>query len=368
MRIERLAINNYKNIRQADIDLAPGVNCFTGANGAGKTNLLSAIYYLSACKDYFNVPDSQNITDGEEFSIVDGHFATAAGDPMRVYCGVQRGKGKSFSLNGKEYRRLADHIGIIPLVMTTPSDTMLIHAGSEERRRALNYMISQFDRGYLANVMQYQRALESRNLTLKSARGGQGADTLSLEMYETQMSRNARVIHDTRKEFMQSFIPVFQELYAQVSGESEQVGLEYQSQLSNGDDLADLLCVSRPADLACGFTTTGTHRDDLAFSIAGRPLRRAASQGQQKTFITAFKLAHYCYSRAKTGVAPLLLLDDISDKLDAGRVRRIVDLVTDKGFGQIFVTDTDRRRLGEILSPVQGEHRFFDVAGGEVRS
>ncbi|MDD2564953.1 MAG: DNA replication and repair protein RecF [Salinivirgaceae bacterium] len=366
MYLKQLIINNYKNLEQVKTDFTRGINCFVGYNGAGKTNLLSAIYYLSACKDYFNLPDSQNILNDNDFFIIDGHFSKQDSESERVYCGVQRDRGKTMSLNGKDYQRLSDHIGYIPLVMITPSDTMVIHTGSEDRRRMLNFMISQFDRSYLNMVIQYNKVIENRNKALKGMRETRQTDELTLEMYDVQLIKYGTAIHKTRKTFMENFIDIFQRYYTLISGNNEKVGLQYNSQLNNGE-FETMLKQARTADLTSGYTTVGIHKDDLEFTIDTRAVKKSASQGQQKTFIIAIKLAYYDYSASKTEIKPLLLLDDIFDKLDSIRVSKIVALVSADHFGQIFITDANKVRMENILKDINSDYKIFSVTCGEVQ-
>ncbi len=365
MYLKKLIINNYKNIEQALLEFSGGINCFIGLNGAGKTNLLSSIYYLSACKDYFNLPDSFNILNDNDFFIIDGYFERL-GDENRIYCGVQREKGKVMSLNGKEYQRLSDHIGYVPLVMITPSDTMVIHAGSEERRRMINFMISQFDRSYLNKLIHYNKALENRNKILKQMRDERRIDELTLEMYDVQLLKYGHDIFQSRQQFMNEFKTIFQQYYSLISENNEKVDLIYQSQLLD-KDFKSQLNLARLADFAAGYTTVGIHKDDLEMTIEGRPVKKSASQGQQKTFIISIKLAYYDYSAKKTEIKPLLLLDDIFDKLDANRVAKIVELVSAEHFGQIFVTDANKVRLENILENIPSDYKIFSVNCGQVQ-
>jgi len=363
MFLNRLILNNYKNIEKTDILFSNGINCITGNNGAGKTNLLSAIYYLSACKDYFNTLDTQNILNEQGFFIIDGYFTLTENTVDRVYCAVQREKGKAVSMNGKEYQRLSDHIGKIPLVMIAPSDILLIYSGSEDRRKMLNLMISQFDKSYLNNVIQYNKALENKNKALKIMQDSHKIDNLTLDMYNNHLIKIGIPIYKARETFMLEFIDVFQKYYSLISQNGENAVLEYQSQLFEGD-FSDMLISSRSTELLSGFTTVGIHKDDLIFSIDARTLKKTASQGQQKTFMIAIKLAYYDYAAKKTGIKPILLLDDIFDKLDPERVSKIVELVADDHFGQILITDANKIRMEKILERLKTDYKIFSVSCG----
>ncbi|HPW66593.1 MAG TPA: DNA replication and repair protein RecF [Salinivirgaceae bacterium] len=365
MYISNLKINNYKNIENTNLFFSENINCFVGLNGSGKTNLLSSIYYLSACKDYFNIPDSSNILKDFDYFIIDGYFIKNS-NQERVYCGVERDKGKTISLNGKNYRRYSDHIGYIPLVMITPSDTMVIHAGSDERRKLLNYMISQFDRNYLTNVIQYNKVLENRNKALKQMRENSRIDELTLEMYDVKLIKYGNEIFSVRKNFMDNFKDLFQQYYTIISDNDEKVDFKYNSQI-NDSDFQDQLIKSRDSDFAAGHTTVGIHKDDLEMTIDERSLKRSASQGQQKTFIISIKLAYYEYSAKITGIKPLLLLDDIFDKLDAKRISKIIKMVSADHFGQIFITDTNKARIDGFLEDIASPYKIFSVSCGQVK-
>lgn len=367
MYLKRLILTNYKNIETADITFSDGINCIVGLNGAGKTNMLSAIYYLSACKDYFNMQESLNILTNYNYFIIDGYFFDTQDNEIRVQCSVQRDKAKNVKFNGKDYQRLSDHIGKIPLVMLSPSDTVIIYEGSEERRKLLSYMISQFDKTYLNNLIQYNKALENKNKALKIMQENRQTDQITLDMYNLHLVKCGNIIHDIRKNFMEDFVGIFQKYYAIISQNNETVELKYKSQLFDGD-FALQLTASKNAELAAGFTLTGIHKDDLEFTIDRRSLKKTASQGQQKTFIIAIKLAYYEYISKKTNIKPLLLLDDIFDKLDKERVSKIIELVSSECFGQIFMSDTNKNHLENILENVATEYKVFSVNNGKIKN
>lgn len=364
MYLKHLTLSNFKNYEVADIELATSINCFTGSNGAGKTNLLEAIYYLSFCKSCFNINDQHNIRIGESFFMIDGNFAINS-DSERIVCGVQEGRKKKFSRNKKEYKRLSDHIGFIPVVLSTPSDTQLVYSGSDERRRFINTLISTHDRLYLQHLMDYNNALEQRNRLLKIFSKTATWDESALEIWDESLSKYGQMIFESRKTLVETLVPIFQKYYSFISGNQEIVGLEYKSDLLSGNAL-DLLTGSRSADRAAQHTTVGVHRDDLGFMIGERNIKKTASQGQQKTYLVSLKLAQFELIKETMKKKPLLLLDDVFDKLDADRVERIISLVADDNFGQIFITDANKIRIDKLLENVTSEYRIFSVADGAV--
>lgn len=361
MVLTRLSIVNYKNIGQADLKLSPNINCFLGNNGMGKTNLLDAIYYLSFCKSFTNLPDTQNIRHDEDFFMLQGYY-DQNGNTEEIFCGMKRRQKKQFKRNKKEYERFSDHIGFIPLVLISPADSELIRGGSEERRKFLDQVISQFDKNYLNTLIRYNKALGQRNSLLKQE---QSPDAELLEIWEEQLQAEATVIYKRRQEFLTEFIPVFQEFYNYISLGNEQVGIRYESDLSE-NSLRDLLVSNRSRDRAMGFTTKGIHRDDLEMTLSNYPMKKIGSQGQNKTFLIALKLAQFEFLQKTGHTTPILLLDDIFDKLDAQRVEQIIKLVSGERFGQIFITDTNRKYLDEIVASMGGNYHFFQVENGEI--
>ena len=359
MILSRLSIVNFKNIAQADLTFSAGLNCFLGNNGMGKTNLLDALYYLSFCKSSTNVIDSQNIRHGEEFFMLQGNYDYGDGREEEIYCGLKHRQKKIFRRNKKEYDRLSDHIGLIPLVMISPADAVLIQGGSDERRRFLDMVVSQFDKSYLDRLIRYNRALMQRNALLKE----EVSDASMYEIWEEQMAQAAVGIYEARCRFLEKFIPVFQEFYSVMSGGDETVGLSYTSHLSRGD-LRPLLEEVRSRDLILGYTSRGIHKDELEMTLGEYPMKRIGSQGQNKTFLVALKLAQFDYLKQNGHTAPLLLLDDVFDKLDALRMGRIISLVSQERFGQIFVTDTNREYLDAIVRRAAGDYRLFGVEKG----
>lgn len=399
MILQELHILNFKNIREADLTFADKLNCFVGLNGQGKTNLLDAIYYLSFTKSAFNTIDSQNIQHDAEFAMIQGVYqqsvvsnqqsADSQLEPTQVMCAIKRGQKKQFRFGKKDYQRMLDHIGRIPLVMVSPEDNQLIAEGSDERRRFMDIVIGQTDRAYLEHLSLYNALVKQRNALLKqygeqSALSGQQSvgDEL-FEVLELQMVPHAEYIFRQRKAFVETFVPVFADLYRTIADVEEQPQLTYRSQLFNRE-LGEALKRTRQRDLILGWTSQGVHKDELEMMLGDYPLRRVGSQGQQKTYLIALKLAQALYlSDQQSAIGnqsitnkPILLLDDIFDKLDAERVVRIINLVRSERFGQIFLTDTDRQHLTDIVRPIGdingepvplGSSKVFYVAGGNFR-
>jgi DNA replication and repair protein RecF len=376
--LSSLNILNYRNIREASLEFAPKLNCFVGLNGQGKTNVLDAIYLLSFAKSAFTVQDSLNITHGEEMAMVQGVYLTTNDEqPTTISCGIKRGQKKQFRRDKKDYPRLIDHIGLIPLVMISPSDQQLIDEGSDERRRFMDVVISQLDRYYLDCLTQYNALLKQRNALLKQYADAPAPPDDLLEVLEWQLAPLAEYIFKARTEFFSGFNAYFERAYAQISGSdpsdlSEKPVLNYISQLWDRD-LREAYVRTRQRDLILGWTSQGIHKDDLDMRLGEYPLKQVGSQGQQRTFILAMKLAQALYlskwsnDQMVNATKPILLLDDIFDRLDSERVERIVEMVQSDDFGQIFITDTDRQHLTEILKPNENA-KIFHVEGGKVES
>lgn len=363
MLIKNISVLNYRNLGDVNIALSPKINCFIGSNGMGKTNLLDAIYYLSFCKSAVTVADSANIMHEEPFFMIQGAYSSDSGSSEEISCGLKRGDKKQIKRNKKSYDRLSDHIGTVPLVMISPADNELIAGGSEERRRFMDVVISQYDKNYLSALIRYNRALQQRNVLL---RGEREPDGEMLSLMEEMMLAEASVIYEGRKAFVEELIPIFSEFHSVITGGSERVTLHYRSHASEGD-LALQLRASRGDDRRVGHTTKGVHRDELVMQLNGYPLKREGSQGQNKSYLVALKLAQYHFLHSKGGETPLLLLDDIFDKLDSRRVEQIINLVSGEKFGQIFITDVNREHIDNILDCIQGEYKLFEVVGGEVK-
>ena len=363
MILENISIINYKNIKGVNLDLSPKINCLIGHNGVGKTNFLDAIYYLSFCRSANNPIDSQIIMHDENFFMLEGNYRTEQGDIENIYCGMKRGTKKHFKRNKKEYKRLSQHIGLVPLIYVSPSDSSLIEGGSEERRRLMDVVISQYDHSYIELLSNYNKALQQRNALLKME---EEPDSSLLDIWEQEMARNGELLFQKRLAFVDELVPVFQQIYQQISGQREIVSLRYISHCQRGP-LLDVIQRDRFKDRAVGYSLHGVHRDDLEMLIGDFQMKREGSQGQNKTFVLALKLAQFDFlRRTSSTTTPLLLLDDIFDKLDAQRVESIVQLVSGDNFGQIFITDTNRDHLDKILSKSDGEYKIFTVEGGDI--
>lgn len=362
MELRGISLLNYRNLMEVNVEFSPGINCFIGSNGMGKTNLLDAVYYLSFCKSAVNASDSSNILHDAPFFMLQGNYCSASGIESEVSCGLKRGDKKQFRKDGKLYERLSDHIGSVPLVMVSPADNELIAGGSEERRRFMDVVISQYDKEYLQSLIRYNRALQQRNALL---RGEREPDAEMLSLIEEMMAEEALSINRCRRGFIDELVPIFTKFHNAITRGNEIVSLGYRSHLNDGD-LVDVLRTSRADDRRLGHTSKGVHRDELVMQLGGYPLRREGSQGQNKTYLVALKLAQYDFLRAKGGEMPLLLLDDIFDKLDSRRVERIISLVAGEGFGQIFITDVNREHIDGILEQIDGAYRLFEVENGCV--
>ena len=376
MILEKLTLMNYKNIAEATLELSPKINCFIGQNGAGKTNILDAIYYLSFCHSASNPIDSQVIRHGEEFFMIEGHYVTqrdgsfVSGESdtkepsLCVTAAMKRGQKKHIKRNKKEYKRLSEHIGLIPIVVVSPSDTLLIESGSEERRRLMDMVISQYDSTYIDALNRYNKALQQRNTMLK-AEDEPNSDVISI--WEEQMAIAGEKIYERRDAFVREMVPIFQRYYETISGNRERVAINYISHCQRGP-LLEVIQRDRMKDRAVGYSLHGVHRDDLEFMIGDHLMKREGSQGQNKTFVISLKLAQFDFlKRTNSKTTPLLLLDDIFDKLDAKRVEQIVNLVAGDDFGQIFITDTNRDHLDQILSASSHDYKIFYVDNGHVQ-
>ncbi len=339
MILKQLSIINYKNLAQVELELSPKINCFVGNNGMGKTNLLDAVYYLSFCRSYTNPIDSQIIKHDADVCMLQGRYGLEeTGGEEEIYCGLRRRQKKQFKRNKKEYEKLSDHIGFIPLVMISPADIGII-------------------------LIRYNNALQQRNATLKP--GDNEIDSTLLELWEDQMAGDGELIFKKRQAFVKEFTPVFDEFYKRISLSNEQATFDYVSQLHE-NNFRDTLRQTRRRDIAMGHTTTGIHRDELEMLLDGFPIKKVGSQGQNKTYFVSLKLAQFHYL-LKTGKrTPILLLDDIFDRLDANRVEEIVKLVSSDEFGQIFISDTNRESFDKILERINNSHHIYSVKDGEI--
>lgn len=362
MILKRISILNYKNLEQVELSFSPKLNCFLGQNGMGKTNLLDAIYFLSFCKSAGNPIDSQNIRHDADFFVIQGFYESPDGTPEEIYCGMKRRQKKQFKRNKKEYTRLSDHIGFLPLVLVSPADSCLIAGGSEERRRFMDVVISQYDKEYLDALIRYNKALAQRNMLLKSE---QPVEEELFYIWEEMMAQTGETVFRKREAFISEFIPIFQSFYSFISQDKECVGLSYESH-ARGTSLLEVLRESRTRDQIMGYSLRGVHKDELNMLLGDFPIKREGSQGQNKTYLIALKLAQFDFLKRMGNTVPLLLLDDIFDKLDASRVEQIIKLVAGERFGQIFITDTNRDHLDRILHKLGGDYRMFRVENGAV--
>ena len=360
MIINKLSVLNYKNIRQAEIVCSVKINCFFGNNGMGKTNLLDAIYYLSFCKSHINTPDSRLICNGSDLCVLQG-FYDYDGKDEEIFCAIRNGQRKQFRRNKKEYERLSEHIGLLPVVMISPADSDLICGGSDERRRFIDMIISQHDKQYLHSLIQYNKAMTQRNILLRDRCN----DASLYDILEMQMGTYGVQIYEKRARLIDQLMPVFNEYYRMICSSDEHVGLRYVSTLAEGDMVKGLKD-SRVKDLSLGYTSTGIHKDDIEMTLDEQLMRRVGSQGQNKTYLIALKLAQYAYMASSGVTKPILLLDDIFDKLDSIRVEKIISLVSGDCFGQIFITDTNRNYLDRILDAIDQDYSLFRVEKGEI--
>lgn len=365
MYLQELKLSNFKNCQSADLLLSEKINCFVGLNAAGKTNVLDSIYYLAFCKSYFTLTDRQNIKHGEDFFAIHGDFRFDNEELHTISCVQKSASKKSFKCDKKEYERLADHIGKIPLVMISPYDSDLINSGSDLRRKFIDGVISQFDPSYLNNLLNYNKALQQRNKQLKFFIENKMWDSTLLEMWDMQLIQNAVPINEKRKSFIEEFVPLFQKYYEIVSGTKERVSIGYNSALNEGH-YEELLSESINHDRYSAYTNVGVHKDDLIFLIDGHPVKQFASQGQQKSFVVAIKLAQFDFNYKKIGCKPILLLDDIFDKLDDNRVSQLVNLVGNDHFGQVFITDTQRQRIKYLMENTVVNYMIFKVNNGII--
>ena len=364
MYLKRLSLTNFKNYSQAELEFSPKINCFVGNNGVGKTNILDAIHYLSLTKSFFNNIDSVNIMHDDDYFIIQGLFVKDD-EEDNIFCSFHRQKQKTLKRNGKEYLRLSDHIGKFPVVMISPADSALISEGSEERRKFLNKIISQYNAEYLDSVLKYNKALQQRNKQLKDFKAAGTFDIEMLLIWDSQLVRYGNFVFGERYLLVNELIPVFQEYYSFISNEKEIVQLIYKSHLSDGD-FNNVLKEATINDRNLEYTTVGIHKDDLILEMNGFSVKSLGSQGQQKSYLVALKLAKFEYIKRKAGFPPILLLDDIFDKFDAVRVEQIIRLVGNHRFGQIFITDTHQSRLQDILDSLDTDYKLFRIVENRI--
>ena len=357
--LQKIVIQDFRNIQLQELSFSPNINCISGGNGEGKTNLLDAIWYLSMTKSAFSASDRFNFRYGTSAFALSGTYAMPGGTSARFSVRVSDGGQKLVKRDDKPYERIADHIGVLPIVMVSPADTAMVSESGEERRRFVNAVLSQMDRGYLSDVQQYNRYLLQRNKLLKT---GVWDETL-LGTFDERLAALATPIYERRAAFRDSLLPIVQQYYREISGGREQVGIEYRSDLASGN-LAEILAVRRERDRVFRYTTAGVQRDDFLFTMDGHPIRRCGSQGQQKSFLVALKFAQYEVMKAACGCPPVMLLDDLFDKLDMSRVGNLLRMVADKEFGQIFLTDSNKVRTESIVDALTSDRSYFETAGG----
>ncbi len=359
MFLRHLSLVNYKNFDSKTLEFDPVINCLVGDNGVGKTNVLDAIYHLCFGKSYFNPVSTQNIMHGTDFFVVEGEFEKLK-RTEKILCSFKKGTKKVIKRNGKPYEKFSEHIGFLPLVIISPSDRDLILEGSETRRKFMDGVISQSDKVYLQNLIKYNKVVSQRNSLLKYFAANRTFDRDTISIYNEQMNTLGTAIHQKRIEFIESFLPIFKEQYQNISEKDEQIDLSYESQLSD-DTLLNLLEKNIEKDRALQYTSVGVHKDDLSFTIAGHPIKKFGSQGQQKSFLIALKLAQFHFIKQLADTTPILLLDDIFDKLDENRVSHIVGLVKDDNFGQIFISDTHADRTEDVVKNIHQSYKIFNL-------
>lgn len=359
MHLQKLSLVNFKNIESQSFDFQSKINCFVGDNGIGKTTVLDAIYYLSFAKSYFNPIALQNIRHGEDFFMIEGTYDLNDREE-KILCSMKRGQKKILKRNDKAYDKFSEHIGQLPLVIISPADRDLIVEGSETRRRFIDGVLSQQDKSYLQSLIQYNKVLSQRNALLKYFAANRTFDALNLKIYDEQLIAFGTEIYKKRAGFLEEFTPIFNEKYKQISQQKEQVQLNYISQLHE-QTFVDLLQKNTDKDRALQYTSVGIHKDDLSFEISGYPIKKFGSQGQQKSYLIALKLAQFEFIKKLGNITPILLLDDIFDKLDEHRVTQIVNLVNGEEFGQLFITDTHADRTEEVVKKTQQPYEIFKL-------
>ncbi len=365
MNLQKISLINFKNYENLDIDFSSKINCIIGNNGTGKTNLLDAIYYLSFSKSFISNIDSRNIKFDNNFFVIQGKYQRD-NEIENIYCGLKKGKKKQFKRNNKNYIKMSEHIGLLPLVLISPKDSSLISDSSEERRKLINSVISQHDKAYLQNIIKYNRVLSQRNKLLKDFANTNSFNSDLLDFWDEQLVVLGNIIFAKRSEFIKNLKPIFQKYYTIISSNNELVELQYKSQLMDLK-FSDLIKNSIEKDRILMYTSTGIHRDELLMKIGKHPLKYTASQGQQKTFLIALKLAQFEYLKNINNIKPILLFDDIFDKLDSKRVEQIIKLVSLENFGQIFITDTNSLNLANMIENYQIlDYKIFKIENNNV--
>ncbi len=357
--LKNISIINYKNILDKEFKLDPKINCFVGNNGVGKTNILDAIYHLSMGKSYFNIKNDQIINKGKNYMLVDGVFELN-GKKESIVCSLKLGEKKVLKRNAKPYKKFSNHIGLIPVVLISPYDNDLINEGSSERRKFIDSIISQNDKEYLTNLIAYTKVIQNRNKLLKEYNKSVDFDLDTIRVYDDQIYKLSGPIFNARENFIKEFAPLVLEKYKQISDNKEKISISYKSDLIN-NNIQNLIEDSFQKDVILQFTSVGLHKDDFIFNIDNNRIKKFGSQGQQKSFLIALKLAQFDYLKNKTGNSPILLMDDIFDKLDLYRVKRIVEIVNSTNFGQLFLSDTDKERIERVLSSLNLSTKIFEI-------
>lgn len=365
MYLQQLTLSNFRNFEEASLEFSEKVNCFLGNNGVGKTNLLDAIYYLSFTKSYFNTADQLSIRHNESFFAIHGTFKRNGDVPDKVSCVLKSGQKKSLKINQKEYDRLSEHIGQFPCVMVSPYDRDLINEGSDVRRKFIDQVISLYDKVYLDNLIRYNRLIEQRNALLRRFAEEHRSEISLLQLIDEQIDAPLKIITGKRSEFVQDFVPVFAKYYKLIAGANEEVNIVYESNVAAGNYLETANSAFRK-DLSLRYSSVGVHKDDFLFELQGYPVKKFGSQGQQKSFAVALKLAQFEYVSSIVHFKPMLLLDDIFDKLDPQRVERIISLTEDSLFGQVFITDTEPDRISRLFARTGISHKLFVIEDGAV--
>ncbi|MGN0195896.1 MAG: DNA replication/repair protein RecF [Candidatus Cryptobacteroides sp.] len=361
--LEKIVVQNFRNITLAELDFSPNLNCISGNNGEGKTNLLDAVWYLSMTKSAFSTSDRFNFRHGTDCFSIAGVYRMDNGLESRFTVSVTSGGEKRIKRDDKPYEKVSDHIGELPIVMVSPQDSALVSESGEGRRRFVNAVISQMDREYLTELQQYNRYLFQRNRLLKA----QVKDTDLLSVFDDKLSAHAMPVHEARRRFVHDLCPVVAEYYGMISGDREKVSVRYVSDMDRAP-LGDLLAASRERDSVLHFTSAGPQRDDIEFLMNGHPIRRYGSQGQQKSFLVALKFAQYEIMKKCYGYAPQLLLDDVFDKLDVGRIANLLHMVAGQDFGQIFISDSNKTRLAGVVEPITSDRKYYVAEGGSFKS
>jgi len=357
--LKRISVLNYKNFSEATFEFDDKINCFVGKNGIGKTNILDAIYHLANGKSYFNPLAVQNIKHGEEFFVIDGEFEINS-RMEQIVCSLKKGQKKTLKRNNKPYEKFSDHIGFIPLVIISPADRDLIVEGSETRRKFIDSVISQLDNSYLQKLIQYQKVIIQRNALLKYFALNHVFEKDTLSIYNEQLISFGQTIFEKRKTFLTDFTPIFNKYHQEITNSAETVQLVYQSDLFEKDTFT-LLEENLNKDRALQYTSVGVHKDDLSFEIDHYPIKKFGSQGQQKSFLIALKLAQFDFVKKRSGEKPILLFDDIFDKLDEFRVSKIIEMVNNEEFGQLFISDTHPERTENIVKTTHQSYKIFTL-------